>query len=143
MPEHDPDFIVVLVWCLWFSWITVLGACVGSFLNVLVYRLPRRKSLVHPPSHCPVCGHGIRWYDNVPVVGWIKLRGRCRDCQSPISIRYPCVEGFCGVLFGGTFFLLERLLPLSFEMLLGLTLLLSLSGTVVLAVGLMIYDKRN
>jgi len=137
MPEHDLVFVVVM-WCLWFI---VLGGCVGSFLNVLVYRLPRRKSLMRPPSHCPACGHLIRWYDNVPVVGWIKLRGKCRDCQSPISIRYPCVEGFCGILFGGIFVMLAQQPSLSFEWLFGLTLLLSLVGAVVLAGCLMMYDK--
>ena len=137
MPEHDLVIItVVWLWCI------VFGACVGSFLNVLVYRLPRRKSLLSPPSHCPACGHLIRWYDNVPVLGWIKLRGKCRDCRSPISVRYPCVEGFCGILFGGVFLLLSQL-SLSWEWQLTLTLLLSLLVTAVLAVCLILYDKRS
>jgi prepilin signal peptidase PulO-like enzyme (type II secretory pathway) len=74
--------------------------CIGSFLNVVIYRLPRGKSLSNPPSHCPRCNHPIRWYDNVPVFGWILLRGKCRDCKEPISIRYPIVEAFCGCVFG-------------------------------------------
>lgn len=70
----------------------VIGACIGSFLNVVAYRLPRGESLVHPGSHCPGCEHAIRVYDNVPVLGWLWLRGRCRDCRTRISIRYPSVE---------------------------------------------------
>jgi leader peptidase (prepilin peptidase)/N-methyltransferase len=69
-----------------------LGACIGSFLNVVVWRLPRGESLVSPPSHCPQCDTALAWYDNVPIFGWLFLRGRCRYCQKPISIRYPLVE---------------------------------------------------
>jgi leader peptidase (prepilin peptidase)/N-methyltransferase len=72
--------------------IAILGLIVGSFLNVVIYRLPRRRSLVWPGSACPHCGARIRWYDNVPLFGWLLLRGRCRDCRAPISIRYPIVE---------------------------------------------------
>ncbi len=61
--------------------IFALGACIGSFLNVVVWRLPRGESLVNPPSHCPKCNKRLRWYDNLPVIGWIKLGGRCRDCR--------------------------------------------------------------
>ncbi len=81
-------------------WMIVLGACIGSFLNVVIYRLPRGESLSHPPSHCPKCNHAIRWYDNVPILGWLWLRGKCRDCQAPISIRYPFVEFVGGLVFG-------------------------------------------
>lgn len=81
-------------------WTTFLGACIGSFLNVVVYRLPLGKSLSDPPSHCPKCGRRIRWYDNVPVFGWLWLRGRCRDCREPISPRYPLVEAAGAVVFG-------------------------------------------
>jgi leader peptidase (prepilin peptidase)/N-methyltransferase len=69
-----------------------LGAAIGSFLNVVAYRMPRGMSLVTPGSRCPVCGHAIRWYDNVPVAGWLLLGGRCRDCRAPIAARYPLVE---------------------------------------------------
>jgi leader peptidase (prepilin peptidase)/N-methyltransferase len=69
-----------------------LGACVGSFLNVCVYRWPEDKSVVSPPSTCPNCGSRIKWYDNVPVLGWLWLRGKCRACGTPISIQYPLVE---------------------------------------------------
>ena len=74
------------------------GAGVGSFLNVVVYRLPRGESLVFGGSHCPMCWSAIRSVDNVPVVGWLRLRGRCRDCRGPISCRYPLVEAIAGVV---------------------------------------------
>lgn len=80
-----------------FCW--VLGLVIGSFLNVVVWRVPRGESVVHPPSACPACGHRIRAYDNVPVVSWLVLRGRCRDCRSPISVRYPLVESGTAVVF--------------------------------------------
>ncbi len=70
----------------------VFGLLVGSFLNVCVYRLPRRESLVWPGSHCPSCAGAIRWYDNVPVLGYLFLRGRCRSCRAPIGVRYPVIE---------------------------------------------------
>lgn len=74
------------------------GALVGSFLNVVAYRLPRRESLVRPRSRCPGCGVAIRPYDNIPVLGWLMLRGRCRACRQPISVRYPAVELLSAVL---------------------------------------------
>jgi leader peptidase (prepilin peptidase)/N-methyltransferase len=77
----------------------VLGALVGSFLNVVVHRLPRGESIVHPGSHCPACGHAIRPWHNVPLLGWLWLRGRCRDCGIGISARYPLVELATAVLF--------------------------------------------
>ncbi|HEX2971114.1 MAG TPA: prepilin peptidase [Tepidisphaeraceae bacterium] len=78
-----------------------LGASLGSFLNVVVWRLPRfgLGSLVSPPSHCPKCQHRLAWKDNIPVFGWIFLRGRCRYCRQPISPRYPIVEFITGALF--------------------------------------------
>jgi leader peptidase (prepilin peptidase)/N-methyltransferase len=76
----------------------ILGAIVGSFLNVVAYRLPRGESLVHPPSACPSCGTPIKPYDNVPVLGWLWLRGRCRSCGAPISPKYPIVEAVTGAL---------------------------------------------
>ncbi|MGH9315265.1 MAG: prepilin peptidase [Vicinamibacterales bacterium] len=79
--------------------LTVLGLSIGSFLNVVIYRLPRRQSLVWPGSFCPACRVPIRWYDNLPVVGWLLLHGRCRACRAPISVRYPIVEAFTGGLF--------------------------------------------
>ncbi len=75
-------------------WIIVvlLGLSVGSFLNVCVHRLPRGESLVRPPSRCPQCGYVLRWYDNIPVAGYLLLGGRCRKCRGPIAIRYPTLE---------------------------------------------------
>ncbi len=70
----------------------VVGACVGSFLNVCIYRWPEGQSVVSPPSTCPGCGSRIRWYDNVPVFGWMWLRGRCRACGERISVQYPLIE---------------------------------------------------
>jgi leader peptidase (prepilin peptidase)/N-methyltransferase len=77
----------------------VFGAVVGSFLNVVIYRLPRGESIVHPGSRCPSCGRAIRAWNNVPVLAWIWLRGRCRECRAPISARYPFVEALTGALF--------------------------------------------
>lgn len=77
----------------------LVGLAVGSFLNVVIWRVPRGESVVHPPSACPRCGRAIRPYDNVPVVSWLVLRGRCRDCGEPIAVRYPLVEAGTGVLF--------------------------------------------
>ncbi len=76
----------------------MLGASLGSFYNVLVYRIPRRISIVSPPSHCPHCGKKIRWYDNIPILSYFILRGRCRHCGGRISFRYPLVEAFTGIL---------------------------------------------
>src|SRR6266540_3233094 len=80
--------------------VTLLGLAVGSFLNVVIYRVPRGESVVSPGSHCPKCGRPIRGRHNVPVLGWLVLRGRCYDCGAPISVRYPLVEAATGVLFG-------------------------------------------
>lgn len=78
---------------------TVVGLMIGSFLNVVVWRVPRGESVVSPPSACPGCSTPIRPRDNVPVAGWLLLRGRCRDCAAPISARYPVVEAATGALF--------------------------------------------
>ena len=77
----------------------LLGLAVGSFLNVVIHRVPRDESLVRPGSHCPHCGAEIRNRHNVPVLGWLLLRGRCADCAAPISIRYPLVEAGTAALF--------------------------------------------
>ena len=74
-----------------------LGLAFGSFLNVVIYRLPRGESLSHPPSRCPGCGQPIRIYDNIPVLGWLLLRGRARCCKIPISARYPLIEALGGL----------------------------------------------
>jgi leader peptidase (prepilin peptidase)/N-methyltransferase len=80
----------------------VLGLMVGSFLNVVIWRVPRGESVVRPPSACPGCGHAVRPRDNVPVLSWVLLRGRCRDCSEPISARYPLVEAGTAALFALT-----------------------------------------
>ena len=82
------------------AFIVTLGANVGSFLNVVVHRVPRGESLVFGGSRCPACRAAIRWRHNVPVLGWLLLRGRCHDCQSPIACRYPIVEAMCATMVG-------------------------------------------
>ena len=77
----------------------LLGLLVGSFVNVVVHRVPAGLSVVRPRSACPACGHEVRERDNVPVVSWLLLRGRCRDCRTPIPVRYPAVEASTAVLF--------------------------------------------
>jgi len=83
--------------------IFAFGAAIGSFLNVVIYRVPAALSLLHPPSHCPTCQHPLRPYDNVPVFGWLWLKGRCRYCRAPISPRYPLIEALTGGLFFAAF----------------------------------------
>jgi leader peptidase (prepilin peptidase) / N-methyltransferase len=77
----------------------IMGLVIGSFLNVCIYRLPLGQSLASPPSRCPKCGYGLRWFDNVPVLSWVMLGGRCRKCRAPISMQYPIVEAVTGLLF--------------------------------------------
>ncbi len=90
MPPVD---VALLIGCL------VLGLLVGSFLNVVIWRVPRGESVVSPPSACPTCGTEIKWFDNIPVLSWIVLRGKCRSCGNRISARYPLVELGTGLLF--------------------------------------------
>ena len=80
----------------------VLGAVFGSFLNVVIHRLPRRESLVRPASHCPNCGTQVKPYDNVPILSWLALRGHCRGCGASISVRYPLVEALTAALCAGS-----------------------------------------
>jgi len=75
----------------------IFGICIGSFLNVCIYRLPHSKSIVHPPSACPGCDTPIRSYDNIPILSFLLLRGKCRTCKTVISIRYPLVELMVGL----------------------------------------------
>ncbi|MEO0536601.1 MAG: prepilin peptidase [Cyanobacteria bacterium P01_A01_bin.123] len=82
----------------------LLGSAIGSFLNVVIYRIPAGLSLLHPPSRCPHCLKRLKAYDNVPVFGWLWLRGRCRFCRQPIALRYPLVEFVTGLLFLGVYF---------------------------------------
>jgi len=79
----------------------LLGAALGSFLNVCVHRWPRDESIVSPRSRCPACGRAIGWYDNIPVVSWLLLRGRCRGCGAPISAQYPLVELAAAAIWAG------------------------------------------
>lgn len=81
----------------------LFGALIGSFLNVVIHRVPREESIAFPASHCPSCGTAIRPYDNIPVVSWAVLRGRCRSCRTPISARYPSVELLTAALFALTY----------------------------------------
>jgi leader peptidase (prepilin peptidase) / N-methyltransferase len=81
----------------------VLGLVFGSFLNVCISRIPRDQSIAVPGSHCPVCGASIRWRDNVPLLSWLLLRGRCRDCRERISLRYPAVELLVAILFAASY----------------------------------------
>src|SRR5688500_19670608 len=78
----------------------ILGAIVGSFLNVIIHRLPREESIVLPSSRCPSCGAAIAFYDNVPVLSYILIGGRCRSCKSHISARYPAVEALTALVCG-------------------------------------------
>ncbi|MGC3997939.1 MAG: prepilin peptidase [Anaeromyxobacter sp.] len=94
-----PDPSLELPAALAATWAAVVGACVGSFLNVVIARVPAGLSIVRPGSRCPRCQKAIRWYDNVPVLAWLWLRARCRDCGAPISARYPAVE-LLGLLAG-------------------------------------------
>jgi len=85
---------------IYFAFVTlIIGLCFGSFLNVCIYRIPAEISLSHPPSTCPKCNTRIKWYDNVPVFGWLALGGKCRACKQPISAGYPVVELMTGLFF--------------------------------------------
>jgi len=86
----DPPLLLVAL---------LMGLCIGSFLNVVIYRVPLGKSVVSPGSRCTKCGYELRWYDNIPVLSWASLGGRCRQCRAPISAQYPIVELVTGLLF--------------------------------------------
>lgn len=102
-----PDYQLYMygLQALWVVFIFAMGACVGSLINVLVYRLPLGLSVVTPPSRCPACGTKLSWRDNIPIFGWLFLRGKCRYCRSPISPEYPLVELFVALLFAAVFVL--------------------------------------
>lgn len=85
--------------------VALLGLAVGSFLNVCIYRIPRRESLLRPPSRCTSCGRPLAWADNVPIVSWIVLRGRCRACRAPIPLMYPLVEAITAAAFVAAYIL--------------------------------------
>ncbi len=99
----NQPFLIIL-------FVLFFGLCIGSFLNVCIYRLPIEKSIVNPPSSCPECGYLIRFYDNIPIISYLLLGGKCRQCKTPISMRYPVVELLTGLMavaalfkFGFTF----------------------------------------
>lgn len=77
--------------------LTLLGLCVGSFLNVLIFRVPRGEEFVSTPSHCMRCGHQLKWYELIPILSYLLQRGKCRACKAPLSAQYPLVEGLNGV----------------------------------------------
>lgn len=90
------DELVVVVFA------ALLGLIIGSFLNVCILRLPSNQSIVRPASRCPRCGEAVRWYDNIPVLSWLLLRGRCRYCRNPISIQYPLIELATAVIWAAS-----------------------------------------
>jgi leader peptidase (prepilin peptidase)/N-methyltransferase len=94
----------------WFAYYApvfgAFGAVIGSFLNVCIARWPKDESVVRPRSRCPGCGNGIAWYDNIPILSWLLLRGRCRHCKEPISVQYPLIEGGTALLWIGSLWLL-------------------------------------
>jgi leader peptidase (prepilin peptidase)/N-methyltransferase len=93
------QFLQISLALTWSAFIFTFGAICGSFINVLVYRLPRNLNIVSPPSACPACSTTLTWRENIPVFGWLFLRGKCRFCKTPISPEYPAVEAFTGLLF--------------------------------------------
>lgn len=82
-----------------YIFVFIFGAIIGSFLNVCIYRIPKGLSLVKPPSHCPSCQYPIKFYDNIPIISYFILKGRCRYCKSPFSFRYPFIEALNGFLY--------------------------------------------
>jgi leader peptidase (prepilin peptidase)/N-methyltransferase len=98
------------------AFVSVLGAMIGSFLNVVIHRVPREQSIIFPNSRCPSCDTAIRPYDNIPIISYAVLRGRCRACRTPISARYPAVELLVGLLFGVVFWHDGLTLALPFDL---------------------------
>ena len=99
MFEPTTDFVFGVPQWMVIAFMAVLGAMIGSFLNVVIHRVPRGQSIVLPSSACPACGAAIHFYDNIPILSFLILRGRCRSCRAPISPRYPAVEALCALLF--------------------------------------------
>ena len=91
--------MATLITAIEFTTAFTFGACIGSFLNVVIYRIPAKVSLIHPPSRCPQCRHQLGITENIPVFGWLWLKGRCRWCKAKISSRYPIVETVTGLMF--------------------------------------------
>jgi leader peptidase (prepilin peptidase)/N-methyltransferase len=101
----------------------LFGAVIGSFLNVCIFRLPRGASVVWPASACPACGRSLAWFDNIPVVSYLALAGRCRSCREPISIRYPIVEALTALMFAGAWWLYGPSLLLAARLIFGCALI--------------------
>ena len=101
----------------------LFGAIVGSFLNVCIHRLPRGASVVWPASACPGCGQGLAWFDNIPVLSYIVLGGRCRTCREPISVRYPIIEALTALMFAGAWWLWGPSLLLAARLIFGCALI--------------------
>src|SRR5688500_20051481 len=99
-----------------YVFVFAFGSIVGSFLNVVIYRVPNEESIVFPNSACPKCKTAIKPYDNIPMVSWLMLGGKCRSCKAPISARYPAVELLTGVIFAVVFWQigLNAFLPIDF-----------------------------
>lgn len=106
----DYRFAMFMLQLTWLAFVVAVGCCIGSLINVIVYRMPRGLGIVTPPSSCPKCHTRLTWRENIPVLGWILLRGRCRFCKEPISAEYPAVEAFVGALFG-LFYILWFMVP--------------------------------
>jgi len=106
----------------WYIYL-IFGMIFGSFLNVVIYRVPNGLSIVSPPSSCPKCGHNIKWYENIPVVSWIFLKAKCSSCGLPISFEYPLVELVSGAVTAGLFFYAGASVELIFYVALAYTLL--------------------
>lgn len=102
----SPSRVELASWLVWSSFLFAFGASIGSFVNVIAVRLPRGGSIVLPPSRCPACGGLLTWRENLPVLGWLLLRGRCSRCRTPISPQYVLVEVLLGALFVATFLVL-------------------------------------
>ena len=124
------------------TWFGAVGAVVGSFLNVVIYRLPRGDSIVSPPSHCPKCNHKIRFYDNLPIFGWFLLGGKCRDCKMPISFRYPLIETIACVVVT-TFACLIMANDRPMESIVVQILWLSFLHLFLLTIGMIDFDRKT
>lgn len=111
MQALPPPVLIALPYAINATFIFALGACVGSFINVVAIRLPIGMGLIQPPSRCPVCGRRLRWHENIPVIGWFLVRGRCRSCGTRVSPAYAAVELLVGGLFAGLYLLMFAVDP--------------------------------
>ena len=111
MDALPPAVLIALPYAINALFLFALGACVGSFVNVVAIRLPSGMGLAQPPSRCPVCGRRLRWHENIPVLGWFLVRGRCRSCGTRVSPAYAAVELLMGAMFAGLYLLLFAVDP--------------------------------